>query len=212
MAGSSRIVEHVVLFKVKPGVPALQAEALVSGLRSLKSLDLVMDLSAGPALQASSGSYTHALHCRYKDKEALQAYATHPLHVDVVQKRVVPIVEDVLAIDWEADLEEPEVKNGYGAVRIAVMKQKDNLSEEELCRIEGTLKGCSKLFPLIRQVSVGKNFSPARAKGFEWGFLALFPSLQELEELTKNEEHKHLPYSKVRPVMETLALIDYTTV
>ncbi|KAJ6836856.1 uncharacterized protein M6B38_324575 [Iris pallida] len=61
-------VEHVVLFKVRESAdPA----AMVSGLRSLASLNLTTHLSAGPILRplrssaAADLGFTHLLHSRY---------------------------------------------------------------------------------------------------------------------------------------------------
>lgn len=211
MASTSHVVEHVVLLKVKEGISAEQQEAMVSGLRSLKGLQTVIELSAGKAVQVWSETYTHALHCRYKSKEDLDTYANDPYHLEVISKYILPIVEDRLAIDWEADVDDPILgSTSYGAVRIAVLKPKEDVATSELSDIVDMLKNYKSRFPVIKQVSVGKNFC-SRAKGYEWAFLAFFSSPEELAELTKNEEHVSLQYAKVLPAMEKIAVVDYHT-
>lgn len=209
---TTRVVEHIVLLKMREGVSIEQEDAMVSGLRSLKSVQTVIELSAGKAIQVLSENYTHALHCRFMTKEDLDSYANNPFHLDVISKYIAPIVEDRLALDWEADLEDPIMQSSsYSAVRIAAFKPKVDLEATELSNIMDMMKDYRSRFPFIKQVSVGKNFSPARAKGYEWALLAVFPSPQELTELTKNEEHQSLQYEKVLPAMEKFAVVDYCT-
>ncbi|MCO5567650.1 hypothetical protein L7F22_021344 [Adiantum nelumboides] len=87
------------------------------------------------SMQASE-AYTHALHCRYTSKEDLASYTNDPYHLDVINKYIVPIVEDRLALDWEADLEDPVLQAGsYGAVRIVAMKPKQGLEGAELSKL-----------------------------------------------------------------------------
>lgn len=95
------MVEHVVLFRLKPDA----SEALKTGLmRSLVGLkDLIPGIvhaSAGPNFSARAQGYTHGLVIRFTDKAALDAYLTHPAHVEVVEKQVRPISEGVLALDY----------------------------------------------------------------------------------------------------------------
>eukprot|EP00250_Pteridium_aquilinum_P028078 c3654_g1_i1 orf=273-1115(-) len=207
----TRVVEHIVLLKVKEGASTEQQDAMVSALRSLKCLQTVIELSAGKVVHAMSAAYTHALHCRYMSKEDLESYANDPFHLDVISKYIAPIVEDRLALDWEADLEDPVLQSAsYGAVRIVVMKPKQDLATAELSNIMDMLKENKNRFPFIKQVSVGKNFAPARAKGYEWAYLAVFPSPKELAELPKNEEYVSMEL-KVLPGMEKIGFVDYVT-
>lgn len=205
----SKVVEHVVLFKVKDGTPPEKATAMISALQALKSLDQVLDLTAGPALRFSSGTYkyTHALHSRYKDKQSLADYSAHPRHVNVVKEFVQPLTDDLLALDWEADLGEPMLPS-YGAIRIAVLKPKEGLADPQRFELVEILSGYKGFFPSVGQVSFGENFS-ARAKGFTWGSLSLFPRGKELEELNANEEHAKIQNEKVLPQMENFVVIEY---
>jgi hypothetical protein len=37
---------------------------------------------------------------RLESSEALDTYLEHPAHVEVVEDKIKPIVDDVLALDW----------------------------------------------------------------------------------------------------------------
>ena len=96
------MIEHIVLFKVKAGTPAEQVEAMLEGLRSLKTqVPGIVDLTAGTNLTDRGKGFTHGLVVRFEDRLALDAYGPHPAHQDVVQRRVRPIVEDLIAVDYE---------------------------------------------------------------------------------------------------------------
>jgi len=208
----SKVVEHVVFFNIKESTPPEKVNAMISALQGLKSLDQVLELTAGPALRFSSGTYkyTHALHSRYKDKQSLAEYCAHPQHVNVGNEFVLPIVDDLLALDWEADLGEPMMPF-YGAIRIAVLKPKEGLADPQRSELVEILSGYKDIFPSVGQVSFGQNFSLDWAKGFTWGFLSLFPGVKELEELNTNEEHAKIQNEKVLPQMENFVVIEYIT-
>ncbi|MCO5614585.1 hypothetical protein L7F22_068868 [Adiantum nelumboides] len=207
----SRVIEHIVLLKVKDDVSAELQDAMVSGLRGLKCLPTVIELSVGKIVQPAFEAFTHALHCRYLSKEDLTAYANDPYHLDVVNKYIVPIVEDRLALDWEADVEDPVLQSAsYGAVRIVTMKPKPSLDSEHLSSVIDGLRGIKKLVPVIKQVSVGKNFSPARAKDYEWAYLAVLPTPDVLSALNVNKELERL-HAQVASAMEKVNVADYYT-
>jgi len=207
----SKVVEHVVLINVRENTPPEKVNAMISALQGLKSLDQVLQLTAGPALRFSSGTYkyTHALHSRYKDKQSLEEYSAHPEHVNVVKEFILPITDDLLALDWEADLGGPMIPS-YGAIRIAVLKPKEGLADPQRFELVEILSAYKDIFPSVGQASFGENFSLARAKGFTWGFLSLFPGVKELEELNTNEEHAKIQNEKVLPQMENFVVIEYT--
>jgi len=206
----SKVVEHVVFFNVKEGTSAEKINAWISALQGLNSLDQVLQLTAGPALRFSSGTFkhTHALHSRYKDKQSLAEYSDHPNHVHVVKDLGLPIVDDVFGLDWEADLG-GFVMPSYGAIRIAVFKPKEGLAEQQRAELVEILSGYKDMFSSVMQVSFGENFSLAKDKGFTFGFLLLFPGVKELEELNTNEEHVKIQNEKVLPLMENFMVIEY---
>ncbi|KAG6557077.1 hypothetical protein Mapa_001003 [Marchantia paleacea] len=202
------IVEHVVLFKIKDDVPAEKTEEIYKALGGLKNLDCVQDLSAGKALQILGGDYTHVLHSRHLTKDDLKAYATHSEHLAIV-KNLLPMVDDILALDWVADPVGLPVDGGHGAARIALIKLADAITESESSEVFDLLYGLRDKFPFIRQVSAGLNFSPGRCKGLNVGFLALFNNMEELEQLNGNRElHSVLQKSKVAPSLDRFIVVD----
>ncbi|GLJ12739.1 hypothetical protein SUGI_0196920 [Cryptomeria japonica] len=211
MSLPSKVIEHIVFFKVKDGTPPEKANAMVSALQGLKSLDTVLQLTVGPVLHVTSETYnfTHALHSRYKDKQSLADYSGHPRHLSVVKELVLPITDDIFAFDWEADLDGPMIAS-YGALKFTVFNPKD-LAQPQWSELTEILSGYKSTFPTIGQVSFGENFSPARAKGFTWGLLSLFPGIKELDELNKNAEHIQLQGEKILPQMEKFMVVDMTT-
>ncbi|PON54835.1 Transcription regulator AsnC-type [Parasponia andersonii] len=208
----AQTVEHIVLFKVRDDTDPSKVNAMVNGLSGLKSLDQVLHLSAGPLLRnrSSSLNFTHLLHSRYSSKDDLNAYSQHPSHVSVVKESVLPICEDIMAVDWVAyDLEGPVSQSPGSALRVTFLKLKEHLGEETKSEILGVIKGIKDMFGQINQLTFGENFSPGRAKGYSIASLAVFPSPSELEALDSNEELVNLQKEKVREHLESVVVVDY---
>ncbi|XP_077236328.1 stress-response A/B barrel domain-containing protein UP3-like [Tasmannia lanceolata] len=209
----SKTVEHVVLFHVKDHTDPSKIDAMISNLRSLTSLDFVLHLTAGPIFRnrsSSSSKFTHLLHSRYKTKEDLNNYSAHPNHTSVVRDFVLPICDDIMAVDWMADVEEGQRVPRLGAaMRLTFLKPKEGLGDLEREEILGVIGGIKSSFPSIDQISFGENFSPARAKGFTLGFLSVFPGLKELDALDSNEEVVESQKEKVRPLLDSVIVLDY---
>ncbi|ERN18717.1 hypothetical protein AMTRI_Chr04g243130 [Amborella trichopoda] len=210
---SSKVVEHTVLFKIREGTEPEKVDAMMSGLRGLTSLDSVIYLTTGriSKIESPSFTFTHVLHSRYHDKDGLAQYAGDPKHVAVLKELILPISEDILALDWVADVEGPLFPT-WDAFRLSILKPREGLSDEERGEVQNILGYCKKFFPSIKQLSFGENFTPARAKGFSWGVLSFFNGLKELKELDENEEYLKLQKEKVRAQMEDYVVIDYELV
>ncbi|XP_027331795.1 stress-response A/B barrel domain-containing protein UP3-like [Abrus precatorius] len=206
---SSQTVEHIVLFKVKEETEESKVSAMMNGLSSLVSLEQVVHLSVGPLLRnrSSSLTFTHMLHSRYKSKEDLEAYSAHPSHVSVVKGHVLPIIDDIMAVDWIAhDLRGDLVPPQGSAIRVSFLKLKENAVRDEVL---GVVRGIPQSFKQISQLSCGDNFSPARAKGFSIASLAVFPEPSELEAVDLNEELVNHQKDKVRDHIESVVVVDY---
>ena len=99
----SSVVEHIVLFKWKGGTSKETISGLAAALNSLRSCHVVLSVSFGESFTtARAKGFTHGLIVRLPDKAALPVYAKHPDHVAVL-KKLGPHVEDILAIDFEAE-------------------------------------------------------------------------------------------------------------
>ncbi|KAI3802835.1 hypothetical protein L1987_30978 [Smallanthus sonchifolius] len=207
MSAQDQIVEHVVLFKLKPDVDSTKVAAMVSGLNALTSLNLTLHLSAGQLLRSRSSSltFTHMLHSRYRSKDHLQEYAAHPDHVRVVTENIKPIIDDIMAVDWISTGASVSPKPG-SAMRVTFLKLKEDLGENEKSRVLEVIGGIKDEFPAIEQLSVGENFSHDRAKGYTIASVAV---LADLEALDSNAELVKLQKEKVKDSIESVVVVDY---
>ncbi|XP_050220135.1 stress-response A/B barrel domain-containing protein UP3 [Mercurialis annua] len=211
---SSTTIEHIVLFKVKDNTDPTKINTMLTSLNALVSLDPVLHLSAGQLHRVKSSPipFTHVLHSRYSSKDNLNAYSAHPSHVSVVKEHVLPVCDDIMAVDWIADdLDGPLVPSPCSAIRLTFLKLKENLGEEVKNEILSVIKSIKSSFGgnIIKQISCGENFSPARAKGYSIASIAVFDGLSEMETVDSNEEIVNLQKEKVRDYLESVIVIDY---
>ncbi|WCJ42765.1 Stress-response A/B barrel domain-containing protein UP3 [Euphorbia peplus] len=208
---SSSTIEHIVLFKVKPNTNSSNLNSMISSLNALTSLDSVLHLAAVPLHRVKSSPipFTHMLHSRYSSKDNLAAYSAHPSHVTVVKESVLPVCDDVMAVDWVADdLQGPLVLAPGSAVRVTFLKLKEGLGEDVKDEVLSVIKGIKGSFGGIQQLTCGENFSPGRAKGYSIASLAVFPGISEMDELDANEELVELQKEKVRDYLESVIVLD----
>ncbi|MCD9646231.1 hypothetical protein HAX54_035919 [Datura stramonium] len=209
---AEQIVEHVVLFKAKPDADPSKLSAMVNNLNSLTSLSQVVHLNSGPLIRdrSSSFSFTHILHSRYKSKSDLADYSAHPAHVSVVKEYVLPMVDDIMAVDWiPSYFSGPSVVPPGSALRVTFLKLKENLGENEKSQVLSAVGGIKEKFPGIQQLTVGENFSPARAKGFSIASIAVFKGVNELEALESQTELANEQKDKVRDFLDGVVVVDY---
>jgi hypothetical protein len=96
------MIEHIVLFKWKLDASAEAVTAVIENLKALKNqIPGIVDLSCGKNFSERGKGFEHALVVRFEDREALESYGPHPLHQEVVQNLVKPILDDIIAIDYE---------------------------------------------------------------------------------------------------------------
>ncbi|GMA52215.1 stress responsive protein [Alicyclobacillus contaminans] len=90
---------HVVLFRLKPEAKT-QASALVAQARAMKGrIPELEDIEVGVDVVHSARSYDIALIARLADKSALERYAVHPVHQELLQV-LTPAVESSVAVDF----------------------------------------------------------------------------------------------------------------
>ncbi|KAK1678901.1 hypothetical protein QYE76_039749 [Lolium multiflorum] len=208
-------IEHFVLIKVRPeALTSGAAAAMVSSLQALSALvPGLAYIHAGPVLRLRSPAAealgpTHLLHSRYAAKPDLAAYAAHPAHVAAVQAHVAPNALDATAVDWvnAADLPSPVAPGA--AVRLTLAKVKDGV---EVARLVEEVREATRAAAGEGEgarVSFGENFSPARAKGFQFGMVAVFGSVEELDAVegdAKVEEAK----AALRPLLDDVMVLDF---
>ena len=96
------MIEHIVLFKVKPHTTDVAAEKMLDGLRGLvTSVRNIVELSCGRNTSERNQGFTHGLFVRFQSPSDLEAYITHPEHQRVVAECVRPIVESTIVVDYE---------------------------------------------------------------------------------------------------------------
>ncbi|TVU38000.1 hypothetical protein EJB05_11347, partial [Eragrostis curvula] len=207
-------IEHIVLIKVRPEAAASgAAAAMVSALQALSTqVPGLAYIHAGPVLRLRSPAAealgpTHLLHSRYAAKPDLAAYATHPAHVAAVQGHVLPNALDTTAVDWVNVAPAASPVAPGSAVRLTLAKAKEGVEPAQLVE---AVAAATKAAADARgaKVSFGENFSPARAKGYQFGMVAVFDSVEELDAVEgdgKVEEAK----AAVRPLLDEVLVLDF---
>lgn len=95
------MVEHIVLFKMKPESTPAEKDELLRRLRSLEGkIEGMVSLSAGESFTNRHKGYTIGLVVRFVDREALERYGPHPEHVPV-KAYADQVCEDVISVDYE---------------------------------------------------------------------------------------------------------------
>ncbi|PIA43161.1 hypothetical protein AQUCO_02000533v1 [Aquilegia coerulea] len=207
----SQIIEHIVLIKVKDDSSPSKINSMVDGLNSLISIDNVLHLSSGPTYKTKSTSsfnFTHMVHGRFKSKEDLENYLGHSEHSRVVNE-TMELYEDVMLVDWVADLNEPLVVPSGAVIRLSLLKLKEGLVECEKTEVLKVIGGIKDHFGSIKQFTFGENFAPAKTNGFSIASLAVVPGLSELEALDLNEEVVKEQKEKLKDFLENVIIVDY---
>ncbi|CAA3010638.1 Hypothetical predicted protein [Olea europaea subsp. europaea] len=203
----SEIIEHIVLFKIKPDAQTSAVNAMVSNLNGLISLDPVLFLTAGPLVRIrslSSLTFTHMLHARYGSKPDLTSYSDHPVHVGVVANYVTPVVDDKMGVDWVYDLTGSITLPPGSAIRVTLLKLKEGLGASVKKEVFGVLEGIRHEFPSIEQLTIGENFSVEKGRGFSICSLAVFKGMSELEAVNWESE-----MAKVREFLDDEMVLEY---
>lgn len=96
------MVEHLVLFKVKAGVGEEAIAAMKQALQGLQeAIPGILEITVGDNFSERSQGFTHGLLVRFENRAALDVYIPHPAHEDTRNNYILPIVEDVLVVDYE---------------------------------------------------------------------------------------------------------------
>nr|ACG35321.1 hypothetical protein [Zea mays] len=205
-------IEHFVLFKARPeAVASGAAAAMVSSLQALATLvPGLAYIHAGPVLRLRSPAAealgpTHLLHTRYATKEDLASYAAHPAHVAAVQGHVLPNALDITAVDWVNAAPLPSPVAPGSAVRLTLAKVKEGVEVAQLVeKVAAATQAAGDA-----KVSFGENFSPARAKGYQFGMVAVFDSVEELDRPWKGTGKVEEAKALVRPLLDEVMVLDF---
>lgn len=117
-----------------------------------------------------------------------------------------------MAIDWVADdFSGAAVVPPGAAVRLTVLKLKEEAGERGKSEVLAVVKGIKDKFGTIEQLTVGENFSPGRAKGFSIASIAVLKGAKELEALGAESESEaaNVEKDKVREFLDDVVVLDY---
>lgn len=95
---------HTVLLKLKPGTDQEVINTMLGQLNGLASrIDEVAFLKAMVNESPTHGGYLALLFSGFNDKSAYESYMNHKLHKEVVDKYVLPILEDHIFADGQVN-------------------------------------------------------------------------------------------------------------
>ena len=95
------MIAHVVVFKYKPETSAAQRADHCARLKGLADIDGIADFKVGQDVVRSPRSYDTGLVVMFRDRAALDSYATNPRHVPVAQLGR-DLSDSIIAVDFEA--------------------------------------------------------------------------------------------------------------
>lgn len=96
------MIEHLVLFKWKDEASPTAIAEVMESLKGLSGkIPDIIQLSCGENFSARSQGFHHGLVVRFSNRDALATYMSHPLHQEVVHNSIKPILQDILAVDYE---------------------------------------------------------------------------------------------------------------
>jgi len=95
------MVLHIVSFKYRTDVDAAARRDHRARLSALANLDGILDLKVGEDFVRSARSFDTGLVVSFRDRAALDVYATHPRH-EPVAKLGRDLSETIVAVDFDA--------------------------------------------------------------------------------------------------------------
>ena len=95
------MVVHLVSFKYRTDVNEAARQDHRTRLKALADVDGILDFKVGPDFVRSPRSYDTGIVVLFRDRAALDGYATHPRHVPVAQLGR-DLSESIVAVDFDA--------------------------------------------------------------------------------------------------------------
>jgi hypothetical protein len=96
------MIQHIVFLSWKEGADDKAVEDALGSLSGLSGIYGVSDVHYGRNINQTSHRFTHAVTIKIRDRETLQIFAQHPLHVASIQK-MDPLMADFISIDFELE-------------------------------------------------------------------------------------------------------------
>jgi hypothetical protein len=96
------MVQHVVLFKLKPETTEDDRAAMCRALGDLGiTVPGILDISVGVNFSDRNQGFDVGLVVKLVDRDALEVYLPHPAHRQAVEQFVRPIMQEVIVVDYE---------------------------------------------------------------------------------------------------------------
>ena len=95
------MVVHLVSFKYRTDVNEAARQDHRTRLKALADVDGILDFKVGADFVRSPRSYDTGIVVLFRDRAALDGYATHPRHVPVAQLGR-DLSESIVAVDFDA--------------------------------------------------------------------------------------------------------------
>lgn len=95
------MIIHIALFKFKEEIPKEQVDNVMEEVRDFKNqIPLIVEIYAGKNFSKHSQEFTHAIVIKFKSKEDIDSYRSHPEHKPIADK-LDKIEEYSIGIDFE---------------------------------------------------------------------------------------------------------------
>jgi hypothetical protein len=95
------VVVHLVSFKYRTDVDEAAREGHRTRLKGLADIDGILDFKVGADFVRSPRSYDTGIVVLFRDRAALDGYATHPRHIPVAQLGR-DLSDSIIAVDFDA--------------------------------------------------------------------------------------------------------------
>ena len=95
------MIVHIVSFKYKNETTAAQHADHRAKLKGIANIDGILDFKVGEDVVRSPRSYDTGLVVMFRDRAALDAYATNPRHIPVAQLGR-DLSDSIVAVDFDA--------------------------------------------------------------------------------------------------------------
>jgi hypothetical protein len=100
------MLNHIVLLQLKQGVDRQAVKEMYRNVYRLKDqISGIVSITGGAnnSLEGLTKGFTEGFIVIFKDSQARDAYLPHPDHRRVAEKYIIPIAENVLVYDYEAE-------------------------------------------------------------------------------------------------------------
>ncbi len=98
------MIEHIVLFKLKPTMTESMIQSFTETLLSMAGqIPGIVEMSAGQnnSPEGLNQAYDYGMIVRFVDAAARDTYLPHPVHQKIIKETIEPNIDGVLVLDYE---------------------------------------------------------------------------------------------------------------